>query len=246
MVNRKEGSITGTWTSKDGKRTFPFVLNAVGKFILTKDKKLDVGVDCPRFSNPQLSIMNDTLARLAKIMYQAAYSNVDTVRKDYENDPDFKDRIDMIAEHYFSNVVYASNKLVSVSYLSDSYMGGAHGIYGYEGFSWKINNGAPKRVFLKDIFRGDTDYHQQISNFLLKELKRQEASSILDGSIKSFVDDLKKETLSYTIHPSGLKFYFNPYHVGSYAEGAFEVHIPWKQVQKLVQDEVLKDIFSVQ
>lgn len=234
-LDKAQGIITGTWTSKDGKKTFPIVFQAIGKFILQKDNLLDVSVDYPQFALPVLAIMNDTLAQIGKKDFQLSYANVDTMRKEYLDEPEFKDRADMISEHYHSQVIFSSPTLVSVETMSDSYMGGAHGNYSYRATTWKIENNIPRRVTLTEIFKTDSDFRTQISSLLIKELRKQEASLVVEGGITSFVEDLTKENLTYAIHSSGLTFYFDPYQVASYAEGSFEIHLSWKSLQNLLR-----------
>ncbi len=242
-LDKEKGTISGTWTSKDGKKSLPFFLQAVGNFAMLKDSKLDVSVDYPIFAQPHFAAVNDTLSTIAKRTFKESYATVDTTRKEYEQEPEFKERAAMISEHSSTNIEFASDKLVSLSILSDSYMGGAHGMYGYDGLTWKMTNGVPTRFKLTDVFREDTDFRAQISNLLINKLKKESASSVVDGSITSFVDELRNETLAYTVHPSGLTFYFNPYHVASYAEGAFEIHIPWKSLQSVLREDALKQFF---
>ena len=234
-LDKAKGVITGTWTSKDGKKSFPFSLRATATFKVLHHSTMDVTVDYPVFSAPELSALNDTVARLAKKDYETSVASVDTIRKEYLAMEEMKERAQFISEHSFANVVYAAPNLVSLQWSLDSYGGGAHGNYGCSGITWRIENGIPKHITLADLFQPNSLYKKFISDFLIANLRKQEASMVVDGSVKGFVEDLSKNMLPFTVHSSGLTFYFSPYYVASYAEGAFEVHIPWKALQSLLR-----------
>ncbi len=243
-VDKTNGIITGTWTSKDGKKSFPFSLRATAQFKALRHPTLDVAVDYPVFTAPEFTALNDTLAAIAKKDYQTSVASVDTMRKEYLSMDDMKDRAQLIAEHSFTSIVYASSNLVSIQWSLDSYGGGAHGNYGISSTTWKIDNGKPKRIGLADIFQPNSAYKKTLSDMMLTNLRKQEASSVVDGSVKGFEEDLTKRMLPYSVHPSGLTFYFSPYYVASYAEGAFEVHIPWKALQNLLRAGGVAEAFT--
>ncbi|TAE25785.1 MAG: DUF3298 domain-containing protein [Candidatus Kapaibacterium sp.] len=236
-LDPEKGIITGTWTSKDGKKSFPFSLRAVAPFIMLKHSKLDASVHYPAFAAPELAALKDTLAQLSEKKYQSSVASIDTMRKEYAQEESMKDRMDMLSEHSQVTVVYIAPNIVSLLWMYDSYGGGAHGNYGYEGMTWKLESGAVKRCKLTDIFRADTDFRAKISDILVADLKKQQASLVVEGGISSFVDDLVKENLTFTVHPSGITFHFAPYAVASYAESSFETHITWKSLQDYLRSD---------
>lgn len=239
-----KGVLTGTWTSKDGKKSLPFSLKALGTFKVFKHGSLDVACDYPHFSLPELNAMNDTLAQMTKKTYESAVASIDTMRQEYLQEEDMKDRAGYLSEHTFANVVYASSRLLSLVFHFDSYTGGAHGNYGFQSMTWKIEQGMPRRIQLAELFQTNSNYAKVISDILVQKLKKEEASSVVDGSITNFTDDIQKELLDFTLHPSGITFYFAPYAVASYAEGAFEIHIPWKQLESVLRPNMLSELFS--
>ncbi len=42
---------------------------------------------------------------------------------------------------------------------------------------------------------------------------------------------------SFTLSPAGLRFYFSPYHVGSYAEGIYTVGVPYSVIRECIPDD---------
>lgn len=236
-VQPEQGIITGTWTSKDGKKSLPFAFRAVASFKVLRSATTDVAVTYPVFAHPNFATLNDTLTQMANTDFKASCASVDTIRKEMIEELNEKERVGFISEHSYANVVYAAPNLVSVLWNLDSYGGGAHGNYGFNAITWKIENGKPQRVSLADIFAPDADFPSVLSKLVIANLKKQEASSVTDGSISSLVDDILKGNIPFTVHSSGLTFYFAPYYVASYAEGAFEVHIPWKQLASVLRKD---------
>ncbi len=68
-----------------------------------------------------------------------------------------------------------------------------------------------------------------LSQYLTKELKKQDAAWIIDESV-----GVENKLLSlFTFSPLGFSFYFPPYSVGPYAQGPFEVQVPLTTLQAL-------------
>lgn len=42
---------------------------------------------------------------------------------------------------------------------------------------------------------------------------------------------------TFTIEPDGVRFHFAPYEVGSYAEGSYDVTVPFVHVAELLRDD---------
>ncbi|MCS6807173.1 MAG: DUF3298 domain-containing protein [Bacteroidota bacterium] len=239
QLNRKEGTISGTWTSKDRKKSMPFTLRIIAKLESFADPRLSVKVSYPVFAAPELAALNDTVRSIAKTRYQQMSAVIDAIRRDYgdSTDEETQEQIKMLNASSLAEVVYASTTLVSVLWAEESYTGGAHTNYAFDAITWKIEQGRPTRIALSTIFKPESKYPSALSGLLLQDLKRQQASTVVDNPNASFVDDIEQEVLIFTVHPSGLTVHFAPYIVGSYAEGTFEVHIPWKRVKDLLRND---------
>ena len=85
---------------------------------------------------------------------------------------------------------------------------------------------------LKDLFLPESDWGRRLSDACLTELRKQEASSVVNGTIAGF----KTEELGrFTVSATGVRLHFSPYHVGSYAEGAFTVQVPWTALKSCLR-----------
>ena len=47
---------------------------------------------------------------------------------------------------------------------------------------------------------------------------------------------------TFTLSPKGIKVYFDPYAVGAYAEGPYEVFVPFSALPDVFAMDALKDV----
>ncbi len=121
-------------------------------------------------------------------------------------------------------IVHDSLHLVSMRQSTYEYSGGAHGMSADRGRNFVIADGHAREFNLPDLFAAGTDWQPRLAQYCLEDLRRQTASSVIDGSVTNFSDE---ELSAFTVSPSGIQIHFAPYAVGCYAEGAFVVHAPW-------------------
>ena len=110
--------------------------------------------------------------------------------------------------------------MVSLLELSYSYMGGAHGMYGFTGKTFDTCTG--KEMQLTDIFTSPAAMTNAIKQQLLFDYPKASFRENDGASMRDTVDQMAKDDkLLWTMDPRGVTFYFNPYILGSYAEGVF-------------------------
>jgi hypothetical protein len=264
-LDRAAGILRGSWTSKDGKKSLPFSLRATARFRSLQHPSLDVHCSYPVFARTELSALNDTLAAIAKHTYEESIGVIDTLRNELlsdtgstenaENKEFVKSRTEGLSSATDIEVVYVSPRLVSTLWNVSSYSGGAHGNYGSTAMTWRIEqgtpsgspNGSPKRVAFAELFQPNAPYQKLIAGLIIADLRKKQASSVVNREFKESdaVVTLNGTYLAWTLHPSGLTIYFSPYEVASYAEGAFEVHIPWKSLQTVLRaDGIFKELLQ--
>jgi hypothetical protein len=249
-LDRANGKLSGTWTSGDGKKTFPFMLQATARYIELKHNTKDIRFSYPVFARPELKVVNDSIARIAAMSYCESEQMQDTLRKEILSDamndnPDVhKSALENLYDDTDMSVVYASPRLVSTLWNTSSYMGGAHGNFGYVACTWRIENGRVREVILKELFQPNVPYQNVIATQILAKLRAQQASLVVNGEVdlKGMLRLINDGGIAWSVHPSGIMFHFSPYVVGSYAEGTFDAHVPWKSLQTVLRkDGVVKE-----
>lgn len=114
--------------------------------------------------------------------------------------------------------------LFSMAFNVWEYTGGAHG--NSNCITLNLRTGETLTALkLNDVIGDSEESIKAVSDFLIADLKKQEASSVVSGSITAFAID---ELPAWSLSPQGITFHFAPYAVASYAEGAFEVLMPWE------------------
>lgn len=219
----------GQWISGDGKTQYPLTLKRVAGFTTLNEAKLNAEITYPRFESPAYQSLNTQLEKYAK----QQFAKNRKIAKEFREGLDTTDpeRLQHIAASTTCNVEGLGQTAASLLCSNYEFAGGAHGNTDFTALNYSIaSNGTAAKLGLWDILKPSASNQQELSRLIIADLKRQKASSVLDGSISNFTDSLKKNQIPYTLSPKGLAFHFGPYAVGSYAEGYFKVIIP---VQKL-------------
>lgn len=149
-------------------------------------------------------------------------------------EPYLMDELDLLSADMESllslgDITFFSSKVVSLLFYEEAYEGGAH---------WNMQTVAvnlrffpePDVLALKDCFKPGMDYLGMLSGLCIEELIEQGAPDIVTGSIT----DLRDKLDTFVITPDGFLFVFDPYRVGSYADGQFFVTIPFDVVQDMI------------
>ena len=128
-------------------------------------------------------------------------------------------------------VIYADELILSYCLYFETYPGGAHELYdSYMGTIVRSPDGKipSEYLSLSDI----------VSEDQLPELKRRLSESFINELISrndmhrfndknEFVGVPPEPTENFYYDEKGLHFYYNPYDIGSFAEGAFDLCIDW-------------------
>lgn len=226
----------GVWHSGDGAKKLPFTLARIARIETLADKEVDAAVDYPQLDAPSFTKLNAQLAAAARSELE------EHVRAVHDWREDLKDlgsaALSSLSAATSCNIESATPQAVSLLCAVSEYSGGAHPNTSLEGRNYLLAaDGAVKPLGLWDLLRKSPAAEKKLSDLIIADLKRQRASSVVDGGIKGFVRELDKDGLPFTILPNGLAFHFGPYAVGSYAEGGFRVVIPNRALAALYRLE---------
>lgn len=133
--------------------------------------------------------------------------------------------------HDWTPIVSLSEpNLISVYCEVYDMMGGAHPNHGYAFYTFGLVNGKARQLKLKDLFLPGTDPRKTVSDLIMPELKSKQAGWVENGELKQ-ID--AKQAECFVMTQGGLTFLFEPYSVGSYAEGSYEVKLTYCQIGML-------------
>jgi hypothetical protein len=223
---------TGEWKSIDGKKRFPLRLNLVSTERFVEHS----GLLESHVQTCYLALMGKTGDRFNVLLANVFTRRYQKAVKEYEESLKSEDvaeagesmkrwsHDDSASIHYFSD------DLISVRGSNWNYTGGAHGNSYCFDLNYWWNNGKPKALELSDLFDSKKNWRGVVGRFIRSGLKKQGASW------PPKTDSEAVET-TFTFSPSGVEFHYPPYAVGSYAEGYYQVLVPYS-VLRPVLDKV--------
>jgi Deacetylase PdaC/Protein of unknown function (DUF3298) len=227
-------TFTGTWQGNNDV-TLPFKLERVAEFanLTFKQNLIEAGLSYPVFTSK--------LPRFNTAFNQDEH--ITGIIKDFQQGQEEQQAGNFFFAwtiHANFEIHYASERLVSLLEIIDSYTGGAHGNFGFAGHTFLQSDGNVQKLELADLFTANTDL-SPIFSYVTAELTKQNASFVVSGDVT-----INEKALNvFTMSPKGLTFHFAPYAVASYAEGPLEVTVPFELIKNSLRPELSTE-FSVQ
>lgn len=119
-------------------------------------------------------------------------------------------------------------RLVSILISRYDYSGGAHPNHGVEVMNFGFSKGKAKQLRLSDFFADGFDSSSFVSKLAIAKLKKEKGADwVQSGELKKLDARMLNR---FTPSASGLKWHFNPYDVGPYVAGDFEVNLTLKEL----------------
>ena len=138
-------------------------------------------------------------------------------------------------------VLFVSDRAVSFCQTVGGYAGGAHPNYEIIGRNFVERDGEPHEIVLEELLIG-SDWVKVVSDLCLDDLRGQGASSVVSNEIT----ELNATNLScFALTRTGMIFYFDPYAVGPYSDGSFEVFIPYEKLADHLRPDGLHRVFQI-
>ena len=221
---------SGTWTLETGEAPFDLTLFSVAVIkdtnispVLNTTARYPYFFDNADINNEiQKQIVDDT---------EMCYDDIDLMYG-----PDYNPGFTIQSDFRF---VCVRENFVSIEFLYYAYTGGAHGNWQYQTLNFLRDKTRAQLITVEQFFRNDSAAEAYLSATILSDLAEQEAFFVTDGMVTELTfSDLQAFTLSKT----GITFLFSPYQVGSFAQGGFEVFIPYTDVEEYIDLEVLNEI----
>lgn len=149
---------------------------------------------------------------------------------------------DLSDSYYYSlfeepEVRRADGRVVSLLVFHSQYTGGAHDIYGYNGFTFDARTG--EQLELGDILTDEETFRREATAYIIEELKRQYGEGLFPD-YEDTVEEMWEREPTWVLDASGITFMFDPYAVGPFAMGPAEVTLPYE----LFGTYMIKDIWA--
>ncbi len=123
---------------------------------------------------------------------------------------------------------------ISLVGFTYTYTGGAHGNSFADSYLLEVDGESLVRWQVADLFAADTDWVAAVGPLVLADLARQDAMWVTEGDVTEITE---RDLRVATIGPDGLTFHFDPYQMGPYVQGGFEVALAYHAVLELADPE---------
>ena len=118
----------------------------------------------------------------------------------------------------------ADFRVVSFQESGYTYLGGAHGLGGVTGKNFDVHTG--RELKLTDVVTDKAQLAEAVKQQLMFDYPNSSFAQSGGESMKKIVDQMiQEDKMLWSLDPRGISFYFNPYLLGSYAEGMFTTTI---------------------
>jgi hypothetical protein len=226
-------SFIGTWTG-DNDLSLPFRLDRIAEFaeISLKQNRIESSASYPVFSG-NLAVFNAAIDQTKQVESSLQFFEEGQIS---QTKGELYNGWTLIVNH---EIKYASEGLVSILVPIYTYTGGAHGNTGFDALNVLKEESGLRRLELRDVFTEEADL-KPILKSVTEELEARQASFMVDGSVTLTEQDLSIFTLS----PKGITFHFAPYQVASYAEGTFEVTVPFERLGGVLQPDIITEFLN--
>ncbi len=128
-------------------------------------------------------------------------------------------------------VVQSTPELMSLQFSIYSYTGGAHPTAQTSSLNW--NPRLERAVVLADLFKPGAAYGQAIADYCRRELARLDLGDPEWLARGTTFNDENYQRWNTT--RAGLRITFDQYQVAAYAQGSFEVTVPWSRLRSMIK-----------
>ena len=137
------------------------------------------------------------------------------------------------------SVQYISEELLSIRFNQSIYVAGASHPNDYA-VAFNYDLVGEKEIMLSDIFKDDSGYLEVISTYCINDILAgllEEERQSLEDQVRIGAGPEEDNFSAFVFNDKSLIFIFNPYQVGPYAMGFFEVEMPLEGLEGIIDSE---------
>lgn len=235
--------LSGTWSKSDGTHSMTFALTVYAVAFRGPLKLLTRSVtEKNRRGQPQYEISVEypqlegaggpNVARFNEMIRSQAMKDMEMYRKD------FLDGANGSEFDLSYGVGLANDDLVSVDLIYYFYYGGAGQ---RNAVSQTINYDLKRGRVIKfdELFRPGSDYMKLLSEYCLRELKRQykDVDWATDERLRLHVENVVGDEQKWLITPDGLDFIFDSAEIGPPGAGETQVIVPYATLRQVIRPD---------
>jgi len=132
-------------------------------------------------------------------------------------------------------VIRFDQRIASLQVSTYDFSGGAHEVLGESSLNWDVKNAKP--ITLADVFKPGSAWRKFVDAYCLKDLHAQIAQRRGSGPEASGIDPVVKDGANWLFAKDHAVVHFTVYAVASFADGEFDVEIPYKVLQPYLRPD---------
>jgi hypothetical protein len=122
--------------------------------------------------------------------------------------------------------------IISFYYTISTFTAGAHPMTVFEPHTFVLSGGQAKEVKFTDVFSPNVNAPTVVSNLVIGQLMTNErAEWVQNGQVKELTPS---QLDNFVVTPTALTYLFNPYDMGPYAVGSFQVKVPFSDMKAVI------------
>lgn len=173
-------------------------------------------------SHPLAKVANPAIENFVKSSYKKWIAGAEQAFKE-DGKPTMAWDLEIDSERLRSDP-----RVISVIVNTYDYTGGAHPNHGSDTLNFAFVGGKPQQVKLNDLFKPGSNPGSMVSKKVIAKLMKTEGADwVQSGELKTLTPEMLNR---FVIGSDGLTWLFNPYDVGPYAAGDFEIKLTWKEL----------------
>lgn len=126
------------------------------------------------------------------------------------------------------NVIYKSESILNIELNHSTFTGGAHGYAGKRSLIFDLESG--KLFFNENLFLDEKKF-KILAESKFRHKYKMAANSAINANGFMFENDKFQLPQTYFYTPNGFLLFYNVYEIASYAQGNFEVLIPYDEIK---------------
>lgn len=141
---------------------------------------------------------------------------------------------------YTSTVKLMSDSIASVQFNQYYHSPGEQGAARTyrKGLTYSLSQN--KMISFSDLFRNDSDYLTRIASIVKEKVSKGPAKSYLLPDLKNGMAPKLENFSNFTLSRTALVIYLQPLQVAADVAGVIDVHIPYKEICPVLNDEFAK------
>lgn len=201
------------------------------------DVELDIyyenyNLQIKEYGDDEYRALSEALNKHYQESYSTEYVNwyVDLAREYASNEDGW---VNSITANQKSYIMRSDARVLSIREEYYDYTGGAHGNYGTAGVNFDAQTG--KTISIEDLVV-DTDTFSQLAVASVPDSHDSSIKSNVSSELEFIFSGAASYGLNYTFDYDGVTIYFNPYEVGSYADGEICAYVSYLEHPEVFND----------